>query len=633
MSPGGHRTATETLPTVSESVDAGTRIGKYTLIAKVGHGGMAEVFLAAIRGPGGFTKLCVLKRLHAHLEDDPDLVGMFFDEARLAARLSHPNVVQTYEVSDSGGSRFLTMEFLEGQPLSRLLNRLRETRESLPLSVGVQLFIDALDGLTYAHTLRDFDGTPFNVVHRDVSPSNIFVTYDGQVKLLDFGIAKAGTQLNETKAGQVKGKFAYVAPEQAQPGEHDHRVDVWSLGVVMWEAFTGKRLFKGESEIATLHNALTSEIPLLDTVCNVPLGLARIVDRALRRDPSSRYQSARQMKEDLEDFMVDQGLRASRRDTGALITELFARERDEQHRVLSAYLRGETLTDVTFEAAPTSAYTTEHDLSGARLRSLSGFVSSTQTTPSRRLFWASLVFLLASAAGAGAALWLTWDAPPQSATLDDHSGAIVEVDSREPTPPPSASENADSVRPIPHEAPPEAGVNAHEIPLEPPVEDSVAGAAADLRRMGPDEPSPNEPSPSQPSSGQSSPRQPSEVAETRSATAMRRAAPRARGRRAPRVRSPTATAPVMPTAIDEVEVEEGSAATDPVGSGFLTFDTVPWSHVSVNGRRLGTTPLIRQQLPAGTHVLTLVNPEREIHSSFQITIVDGELVTKRIALE
>ena len=320
-----------------------TSFGKYTLIAKIGHGGMAEVFLAAVRGPAGFTKLCVLKRLHPHLEEEDALVGMFLDEARLAARLNHPNVVQTYEVGDVEGLHFLTMEYLEGQSLARVLRHLRRLDQPLPLGVGTRMFVELLDGLQYAHSLKDFDGTPLNVVHRDISPGNVYVTYDGQVKLLDFGIARAGTQLVETRAGQVKGKFAYIAPEQASTdGKHDQRADIWSLGVVMWEAFAGKRLFKGDSEVATLHNALTSEILTLDTEIDVPNELARIVDRALQRDPDARYPSARAMKEDLEQFMHSEGLRAGRNDVGSFVTELFERERDDQRRVLSAYMRGES---------------------------------------------------------------------------------------------------------------------------------------------------------------------------------------------------------------------------------------------------------------------------------------------------
>ncbi|MCB9618852.1 MAG: serine/threonine protein kinase [Sandaracinus sp.] len=200
-----------------------------------------------------------------------------------------------------------------------MLRHLRRLDQPLPLAVGTRIFVELLDGLHYAHTLKDFDGTPLNVVHRDISPGNVFLTYDGQVKVLDFGIARAGTQLVETRAGQVKGKFAYIAPEQASTdGQHDQRADIWSLGVVMWEAFAGRRLFKGDSEVATLHNALTSEILTLDHEIEVPNELARIVDRSLQRDPDQRYATARAMKEDLEAFMHAEGLRASRKRRGCV---------------------------------------------------------------------------------------------------------------------------------------------------------------------------------------------------------------------------------------------------------------------------------------------------------------------------
>ena len=211
----------------------------YTLVAKLGQGGMAEVYLALAPGPQGFQKLVVVKRLHMNMEDEPMLVAMFLDEARIAARLAHPNVVQTNDVGEHEGSHFIAMEYLEGQPFDRILKHAVRDGERLPMRLAARIIADALDGLHYAHEACDYDGTPLGVVHRDVSPHNLFVTYDGVVKLLDFGIAKATTQVVETRTGLVKGKFAYMAPEQARSAPADRRADVFAMGVVLWESIAG----------------------------------------------------------------------------------------------------------------------------------------------------------------------------------------------------------------------------------------------------------------------------------------------------------------------------------------------------------------------------------------------------------
>lgn len=177
-------------------------IGKYHLLATLGRGGMAEVFLAVIQGPAGFSKLVVLKELRPELSSEPEFLSMFLDEARLAARLQHPNVVQTNEVGHEGSRHFIAMEYLDGQPLSRVLSRMRG---QLPLPLHLRVLSETLAALHYAHELRDFDGTPLAVVHRDVTPHNVFVTYDGEVKLVDFGIAKATDSSTETRTGVLKG--------------------------------------------------------------------------------------------------------------------------------------------------------------------------------------------------------------------------------------------------------------------------------------------------------------------------------------------------------------------------------------------------------------------------------------------
>ena len=206
---------------------------------------MAVVHLAVMHAQAGFNKLLVIKQIHERFTVDPEVLGMFLDEARLAARLSHPNVVQTNEVGQDGERHFLTMEYLDGQPLNRVLWRMKD-RGGLPLGLHLRVLADVLAGLHYAHELVDYDGSPLGVVHRDVTPHNVFVTYDGAVKVVDFGIAKARDALTHTKVGIIKGKIAYMAPEQARGETVDRRADVFAVGVMLWEAVTGTRPWKGD---------------------------------------------------------------------------------------------------------------------------------------------------------------------------------------------------------------------------------------------------------------------------------------------------------------------------------------------------------------------------------------------------
>src|SRR5262245_17105669 len=229
---------------VSLSTTSPGMASRYHPIAELGQGGMADVLLAMMQGAAGFRKLVVLKRLRPNLADDAELLAMFSDEARLAARLNHPNVVQTYEVGYDAGRHFIAMEWLDGQPLHRLL-KAAWAYDALPLDVHLFILCEALRGLHYAHELQDFDGTRLEVVHRDVSPQNVFLTYEGQVKLVDFGVAKAHARSTDTQVGVVKGKVAYMAPEQALGCPVDRRADVFSVGVMLWEAVARRRLWRG----------------------------------------------------------------------------------------------------------------------------------------------------------------------------------------------------------------------------------------------------------------------------------------------------------------------------------------------------------------------------------------------------
>ncbi len=323
------------------------RLGKYRFIAEIGHGGMAEVYLAVMEGPARFSKLIALKILREQFAEQTEGREMFLNEARLAARLSHPNVVSVQEVGEEDGRLFIAMEYLQGQPLSRLMSRIRKTDEELvPLPVLLRILSEALAGLHHAHECTDYDGTPLQLVHRDVTPHNIFVTYDGTVKMLDFGIAKAVSISTQTRAGTIKGKVAFLAPEQLI-GETalDLRVDIYALGCCLWEAIARKRPYQGMSDVAVMTRvASTGAPPIREAVPDVPPELERICMKAMAFLPQDRYQDALEFQADLDQYISSLDLQIGRKDIGLRMMEIFAEDRANARALIEANLSAASLT-------------------------------------------------------------------------------------------------------------------------------------------------------------------------------------------------------------------------------------------------------------------------------------------------
>jgi serine/threonine-protein kinase len=316
------------------------QVGRYRLIAELAHGGMGDVYLGVAQGPAGFSKLMVIKMLRPALADDEQFLAMFLEEARLAARLNHPNIVQTVEVGNEGRRYFLAMEYLEGQSLQRLRQRVAK-EHPFPLGPHVRIIVEALNGLQYAHDLVDIDNRPLGIVHRDATPHNIFVTYDGQVKVVDFGIAKAMDSSLETRTGELKGKVAYMPPEQASAQRVDRRADVFALGVMVWEAAVGRRLWKGLNEVAIMHELLTGNIPSPRSIDpRVPPELDAICKRALALRADDRYATAADFAADLERFLANIGDRTTSRDIATLTSTAFAEDRRELREIIDNQLRG-----------------------------------------------------------------------------------------------------------------------------------------------------------------------------------------------------------------------------------------------------------------------------------------------------
>ncbi|MDF1565998.1 MAG: protein kinase [Deltaproteobacteria bacterium] len=285
-----------------------TSLGQYELLSRIAHGGMAEIFLAKRRGPGGFDKRVVIKRVLPHLTENENFVRMFLDEARLVSRLSHPNIIQIFDFGVIDGIYFLCMEHLDGEDLATVLRVLRDRGELMPPQVAASILSAACDGMHYAHTLVDEEGQPLRIVHRDLSPSNLFLTLQGAVKVLDFGVAQMEGKLVETQSGVVKGKFAYLSPEQALGNELDLRSDVFALGLILHEALTGQKVFKRATEAATLRAVLEEPIEHPRKLReDLPEELNRIVMKALARSPLDRWQSAQEMRTALDEFLSSRG--------------------------------------------------------------------------------------------------------------------------------------------------------------------------------------------------------------------------------------------------------------------------------------------------------------------------------------
>ncbi len=308
--------------------------GKYTLVAKLATGGMAEIFLARLHGDGGFEKLVCIKRILPHLARDPQFVSMFLDEARVAARISHPNVCQVFELGEWEGQYYISMEYLEGVPLS-----LFRRGDYYPLRPDPRLVagfgVQACEGLHHAHQLKTSSGELLGVVHRDVSPQNLFVTVDGVVKVLDFGIAKVQDATSKTSTGAVKGTYAYMAPEQLRNEPLDRRTDVWALGTVLWETLAQRHLFKRETEFLTFQAITHDAIPY---ICEVrpdvsPL-VGDVIARALSRNRDDRFASARALGEALAQAVGPLGGAASTAQISDEVAAAFAATLAEQHTLL-----------------------------------------------------------------------------------------------------------------------------------------------------------------------------------------------------------------------------------------------------------------------------------------------------------
>jgi serine/threonine-protein kinase len=300
-------------------------LGRYRVVDEIGIGGMASVHLARMDGPGGFQKWVAIKRIHAHLVEDETFIQMFLDEARVAARISHPNVAQVFELGKHDDTYWIAMEYLHGEPLREVMRRTEEIGQPMPPEIACRIIADAAEGLNAAHELLGKAGEKLNLVHRDVTPHNLFVTYDGTTKVVDFGIAKFSSRMANTRAGTLKGKLAYMSPEQVNGEQIDRRTDIFALGVVLWELTTGQRLFRMESDLDTLAKVQECNVPRPSTIIRgYPLDLEKIILKTLAKNKGERFKTAREMSRALQSLLMKRGLFIASDEVSAYTQAIFA---------------------------------------------------------------------------------------------------------------------------------------------------------------------------------------------------------------------------------------------------------------------------------------------------------------------
>jgi eukaryotic-like serine/threonine-protein kinase len=415
-------------------------IDRYELVAEIATGGMATVYLARLSGVGGFQRFVAIKQLHPHLAGEQEFVEMFLDEARLAAGIHHPNVVPILEVGASERGYYLVMEYIEGDTLARLLARAASQGNRLPPEIGIRILIDMLAGLHAAHELRDEMGQPTELVHRDVSPQNVLVGTDGITRIADFGVARASARLSATRVGQLKGKVAYMAPEQAMgKSDIDRRADVFAAGIVLWEVLAGRRLFKSETEAGTLSRVLSEPIVNVSELNpEIDVNLAQVCMRALTRDRDQRYATCALFADALERAASRDDKVASARQLASYVADVIGHEIEQQRDAVRAWLARSEPSQLSLPGSQPSSSPSRHgvDRSGITLAAL-----PPSAGPARRrspLVWLGGVALLAALIAVGVLLarGRTLEAVPGQ----PEATVVSEPASRASAPPPPTAE-------------------------------------------------------------------------------------------------------------------------------------------------------------------------------------------------
>ncbi len=543
-------------------------IGRYTLLTELARGGMAELWLANQAGPAGFEKVVVVKKILT--SDDDSFLTMFLDEARIASQLSHPNIVQIFELGSYEGSYFIAMEYLHGESIHRILQQSLRSKKPLPYAFSARLIANVADALEHAHTKTTRDGQPMVIVHRDISPQNLLVTYDGVVKVVDFGIAKAAIRDSETQDGVVKGKYGYMPPEQARGEPVDGKSDIFALGAVLFEMLTGQRRVKIQDQLRAYHE-LTGPKALQtprDRNAEVPIELDAIVAKAMAKEKADRFGSMREMQVALEDWLRQQPQACSNADIERYMVDLFAENIAQRTAAIDEALKraaGLNTTAVKARRIRTVRRTSGAIVGGA--------------------------LLLGLLVGGGFALSRVEKAKaPEAARLAKPSAETTQVTVE--TDPDGATVSVDDVvkglSPLTLKG---LSVGSHEISTE---LTGYRDARQDVRLE---------------SEGQHVkivlPLLPIDVEPPR---------------------PPVEVAPIQ---VPVSGVPAGAVAS---ARGRLTLDTVPWTRVFMGKQLLGETPLIDITVPSGLKTFRLVNEGKGIDQTIEVQVKPGQLTVKKLSL-
>ena len=565
-------------------------IGRYQLLAHLASGGMAEIYLARQTGIGGFEKLVVVKKILPNLAREKVFVEMFLDEAVIAAQLNHPNVVQIYDLGQSGDDYYIAMEYLEGESLGHLTSEGARVSKPLPPGLAAGVISQVCEGLAYAHAFEDDDGKPMGIVHRDISPHNIIVLFSGVVKVVDFGIAKAASKMHQTKVGTLKGKLAYMSPEQCMGSEVDARSDVFSLGVVLWELLTHRRLFKREVEPAMIRAIMDEPISKVHEVRqDAPAALAAAADKALSKEPKDRYQSAAEMKADIQAYLRQESLEAGPEQIAAYAHEVLGKRARTKKRILED-IRKKGVKGVSLGALKPKSDSMP-SRSGSDADAATRIKDDRDAPPSSPWVMRIVAFFLAGVAVAAAALWLFSGDPPPEPKKEP----VVA-----PAPPPKPP-----VEPPKVEPPDDALLSVRSTP---------DGCSVELNGKVLEGKTPLVDHPVAPDSEH-------QVAVL--CDGHLRDARKIKGK----------PGEVLALAFAPAKEQKKPKVVKPVVKmGKLTLDTKPWTEVYLGKRKLGITPLLGIELPAGRHKLKVVNKGRGINETLNVVVKAGKKTTVKKTL-
>ncbi len=566
---------------------AGTPVGRFTLLTPLAQGGMAEIWLARQAGQRGFEKLVVIKRMTSKLAADPEYLEMFFTEARLAAALSHANVVQIYELGEDEGSPYLVMEYLDGEDLGVVRRTGQKLGKPLPDAYAVKLVSFAAEGLHYAHTRVGHDGKPLHIVHRDISPQNLIATMDGGLKVVDFGIAKLATA--ETHSGKLKGKLAYMSPEQARGDDLDARSDVFALGIILFELLTRTRLAPKMNDLQLLEYMAGDapfDAPSLRRT-DLSIDLEAIILRSIARRREDRFQSARELQDALEAWLVAQQLSVTANDLRDWLRDVFARRIHERRQLIETAIHSDLSPDSARNLAELAKRGKQETASRSRSR------TEEPRRPSKALTVAVIVMSLLVGA-IGVAAWKR-HAMTQDVVATAPAAALAVVQPPAPT--------------VPTAAPAPAVLVVDTVPTGAAL--SINGAPRGSTPLTLDDLG---------------------LGEFHLEATLEGFEPAQRDvsleRNGERVRielalTPTAKAPVA---------APKTRRNPPVANGKLSLKTTPWTTVFLGKKKLGDTPLVNVLLPAGKHVLKLIAPEGGGQHSIEVEIRANETTVKKLKL-